>query len=88
MKTLFAALLSLSLWGLTVPSYAADEAACKTMWETADANKDGALEATERQDSMEGIKDPDVQRFDLDQDSKLSAAEFTEGCKADVFKVK
>ena len=43
MKILFAALLGLSLSLLAVPSLAADEAECKTRWETVDTNKDGSF---------------------------------------------
>jgi hypothetical protein len=85
MKSLLIALLALGVSGATVPSLAADEAACKTLWETADANKDGSLDATEGTAHLEAIK-TSGQAYDADNDGKLTAAEFTEACKADTFK--
>lgn len=84
MKALFA-LVALGLSVLAVPSFAADEVACKTMWETADANKDGSLDATEGSKHLDAIKTSGA-TFDTDSDGKLTTAEFTEACKADTFK--
>ena len=87
MKALFSALVGLGLSALAVPSFAADEAACKTTWETVDANKDGSVDATEGQGYLTAIAaTPDTQKFDTDTDGKLTTAEFTEACKADAFK--
>ena len=55
MKALFPAVV-VALSALAIPASAADEAACKTMWETADANKDGSLDATEGTKHMDAIK--------------------------------
>jgi hypothetical protein len=85
MKALVVALLGLGLSGAALPSLAADEAACKTAWDTADANKDGSLDATEGTAHLEAIK-TSGQAYDADNDGKLTAAEFTEACKADTFK--
>jgi hypothetical protein len=85
MKALIVALLGLGLSGAAVPAFAADEAACKTAWDTADANKDGSLDATEGTAHLEAIK-TSGKAYDADNDGKLTAAEFTEACKADTFK--
>ena len=55
------------------------------MWETADANKDGSLDATEGTKHMDAIKTSGG-TFDADGDGKLTTAEFTEACKVDTFK--
>jgi hypothetical protein len=85
MKSLLIALLGLGLSAATAPSFAADEAACKTLWDTADVNKDGSLDATEGMAHLDAIK-TSGQAYDADNDGKLTAAEFTEACKADTFK--
>jgi hypothetical protein len=84
MKTLVSAFV-VALSALSVPSFAADEVACKTMWETADVNKDGSLDATEGSKHLDAIKTSGG-TFDADGDGKLTTAEFTEACKADTFK--
>ena len=81
MKILFAALLGLSLPLLAGPSLAADEAECKTIWEVADANKDGSFVPEEHSKAAdEAISD--WSGFDTDGDGKLiERVEFTEACK-------
>ena len=85
MKTLFAVFLGLSLSGLAVPSLAADEAECKTRWEAVNANKDGAFEPAEGSKAFDDAINTSGGSY-ADADGKLTAAEFTAACKADVFK--
>ena len=83
MKTLLIAMFGLSLSLLAVPSLAADEAECKAKWEAYDVNKDGMLGEGDSAESSKAVQDAIGAGFDADGDSKVSAAEFTEACKAD-----
>jgi hypothetical protein len=85
MKTLTAIVLAFTLLGITAPAFAADDAACKSMWEKADANKDGMIDDKEGAALMEAVK-ASGKPYDADADGKLAAAEFTAACTADAFK--
>jgi hypothetical protein len=82
-KTLFVTLFGLSLSLMVIPSLAADEAECKGKWEAYDANKDGWLGEGDSDQSSKAVQDAIGAGFDSDADGKVSAAEFTEACKAD-----
>jgi hypothetical protein len=82
MKTLFAALLGLSLSALAMPTLAADEAECKSILEKIDVNKDGSVDGAEGEPFMAKAT-PETVKFDTDTDGKLSTTEFMDACKAD-----
>ena len=86
MKALSALVLGLTLVGVATPAYAASEADCTSMWEKADTGKDGTLTGTEGQAYLDAVKAHTATAYDKNTDGQLTKEEFSEACKADVFK--
>ena len=77
MKKLIIAIASVSVLGTAVPARAASEIDCMVMWDKADVNKNGILDAIRKSVKKYGMKAAD----------QLSAAEFMAACTDDVFRI-
>jgi hypothetical protein len=77
MRKLIIAMATVSVLGTTVPARAASEIDCMVMWDKADVNKNGILDAIRKSVKKYGMKTVD----------QLSTAEFMAACADDVFKI-
>jgi hypothetical protein len=77
MRKLIIAMATVSVLGTTVPARAASEIDCMVMWDKADVNKNGILDAIRKSVKKYGMKTVD----------QLSTAEFMAACADDVFEI-
>jgi hypothetical protein len=79
-------LATLAVAWAVAPAYAADEATCQQLFDTADANKDGTVAGAEASAFAAAYKTSDPTITAADADVTITKDQFAAACMKDAFK--